>query len=132
MKFERRDLDLGELMAILDRASLSAEERDKLKAALDTLAFLTGEIGTKGMTIERLRRMVFGARTEKTEKIFPGAPQEAGGGATPSGDDTAAASAPPRERRPGHGRNGRTRIRAPRRSAWCTAPCIMGIAVPTV
>jgi len=106
MTFERRDLDLGELTAILDRASLSAEERDKLKAALDTLAFLTGEIGTKGMTIERLRRMVFGARTEKTEKIFPAAPKEAGGGSKPSGDDNAAASGQPRERRPGHGRNG--------------------------
>jgi len=106
MKFERRDLDLGELTAILDRASLSAEERDKLKTALDTLAFLTSEIGTKGMTIERLRRMVFGARTEKTEKIFADAPTEAGGGSQPRGDDTTAASAQPREQRPGHGRNG--------------------------
>ena len=106
MKFERRDLDLGELTAILDRASLSSEERDKLKAALDTLAFLTGEIGTKGMTIERLRRMVFGASTEKTEKIFPDAPKEEGGGSKPSSDDNAAASGQPRERRPGHGRNG--------------------------
>ena len=105
MKFERRDLDLGELTAILDRASLSAEERDKLKAALDTLAFLTGEIGTRGMTIERLRRMVFGARTEKTEKIFPDSPQAEGGGSKPSDDDNVEASGQPRQRRPGHGRN---------------------------
>jgi len=132
MKFERRDLDLGELTAILDRASLSAEERDKLKTALDTLAFLTSEIGTKGMTIERLRRMVFGARTEKTEKIFPDAPTEAGGGSQPRGDDTTAASAQPREQRPGTVVTGRTRIRMPRRFAWCTAHCIMGIAVPNV
>jgi len=48
MKFERRDIDLGEITAILDRAgvgALSTEERDKLKAGLDTLEFLTNENG---------------------------------------------------------------------------------------
>ena len=84
MKFERRDLDLSELTAILDRSGLSAEERDKLKGALDTLAFLTGDIGTKGASILRLRRMLFGASTEKTGKIFPDPPKSEG---------TAAASA---------------------------------------
>lgn len=73
MTFERRDLDLGALTAILDRAgaggALSPAERDQLQAALDTLAYLTNEIGAKGMTIERLRRMLFGARTEKTNKV---------------------------------------------------------------
>jgi len=104
MKFKRRDLDLGELHSILDRAgsaTLSAEERDKLKGALDTLAFLTNEIGAKGTTIERLRRMLFGASTEKTEKIFPDPPAgEGSAGSQPGGSDKE------RTRRPGHGRNG--------------------------
>ena len=89
MKLERRDLDLGELTAILDRAraggALSTEERDKLKAALDTLAFLTKEIGAKGASIERLRRMLFGARTEKTDTLFPDLPASAGATGAPSG-----------------------------------------------
>lgn len=109
MKVERRDLDLGELTAIVERtaaAQLSVEERAKLKAALDTLAFLTGEIGAKGMTIERLRRMLFGARTEKTDKIFPDPPPQDGGGSPPGGDTNAGASGQGRSRRPGHGRNG--------------------------
>jgi transposase len=104
MKFERRDIDLGDLMAILDRAgggALSAEERDKLKAALDTLAFLTSEIGVKGMTIERLRRMLFGASTEKTDKLFPGSPAP-----EPGADSQPGASDKPAGKRPGHGRNG--------------------------
>jgi transposase len=107
MKFERRDLDLGELTAIVERAqssTLSAEESEKLKAALDTLAFLTGEIGAKGMTIERLRRMLFGASTEKTDKVFPPAPKDEG-----SSEDRATstdAAGQQRKRRPGHGRNG--------------------------
>jgi len=111
MKFERRDLDLSELTAILDRAgaggALSTEERDQLKAALDTLAFLTNEIGAKGMTIERLRRMLFGASTEKTDKVFPDPPPGEGlaGSQAGAGDNTDAAG-PERPRRPGHGRNG--------------------------
>ena len=110
MKVERRDIDLGELTAIVERAAqahLSAEDRDKLKAALDTLAFLTNEIGAKGMTIERLRRMLFGARTEKTDKIFPDAPKEHdAAGATPSSDAPPGEAGKQRPRRPGHGRNG--------------------------
>ena len=107
MKFERRDIDLGELTAILDRAgagALSAAERDKLKAALDTLAFLTHEIGAKGASIERLRRMLFGARSEKTDKVFPDKPSGERSGSDASGD--AAPSDKPRGKRPGHGRNG--------------------------
>jgi len=107
MKFERRDIDLGELTAILDRAgagALSAEERDKLKTALDTLAFLTHEIGAKGASIERLRRMLCGARSEKTDKVFPDKPSGERSGSDASGD--AAPSDKPRGKRPGHGRNG--------------------------
>lgn len=109
MTVARRDLDLGELTAIIERAAdtpLSVEERDQLKAALETLAFLTGEIGAKGMTIERLRRMLFGARTEKTATIFPDPSQAAGGGSPPGDDRHPGAGGPERPPRPGHGRNG--------------------------
>ena len=110
MTFERRDIDVGELAAILERAgagALSPAERDKLKVALDTLAFLTHEIGAKGASIGRLRRMLFGASTEKTNKIFPDPP--AGDGAatsSPGGRSATDASGTSRPRRPGHGRNG--------------------------
>lgn len=107
MKIERRDLDLGELTAIVERAqssALSAEESEKLKAALDTLAFVTNEIGRKGASLLRLRQMLFGASTEKTDKVFPPAPKDAGGS-----EESAAsggAQGQERKRRPGHGRNG--------------------------
>lgn len=109
MKIERREIDLEELVAILERAgdaALSEPEREKLRAAIDTLALLTTEIGTKGMTIERLRRLVFGASTEKTRKVFPetasgASGQDHSGQGEPGGDG--AKERPPR---PGHGRNG--------------------------
>ena len=108
MKFERRALDLGELTAIVERVELSAEERDKLKGALDTLAFLTHEIGSKGASILRLRQMLFGASTEKTNKIFPDSPKDEDSAASTADDQVAntAATDNERKRRPGHGRNG--------------------------
>jgi transposase len=107
MTFERRDIDVGELTAILERAAagaLSPEERDKLKAALDTLAFLTNEIGSKGASILRLRQMLFGASTEKTDKVFPPAPKDTGTSDEPA--TSGGAEGKQSERRPGHGRNG--------------------------
>jgi transposase len=105
MKFARRDLDWSELQTILARASagaLSVGDRDKLQAALDTLALLTSEIEAKGASIERLRQLLFGARTEKTGKIFPPLPLNHSSDSQPRADTPAT----PHAKRPGHGRNG--------------------------
>jgi transposase len=108
MKPPRCDLDLGELTAIVDRAGLSEEEREKLKGALDTLAFLTDEIGSKGASILRLRRMLFGASSEKTNKLFPDSPAEQDSAGDTCEEQAAGSTAAGKERkrRPGHGRNG--------------------------
>ena len=59
-KIRRRELKLEELEAILDRAkaALSAEDHEKLKGAVDTLAFLTRELEAKGASIKRLRSLL--------------------------------------------------------------------------
>lgn len=106
MTVVRRDLDLGELTAIVARARLSAAEREKLQGALDTLAFLTDQIGSKGASILRLRRMLFGARTEKTATVCPDPPRDDQAAAGSAAADGGAATDPARRRRPGHGRNG--------------------------
>jgi transposase len=123
-KSQRRDLRLDQLKAILDRARtgpLSSEDHATLTAAVDTLAFLTQELEAKGTTIDRLRRMLFGASTEKTSTIFGEA--AAGGGHAPAVGtpvqtnaaataDTAGSAgatgtqAPDKPKAPGHGRNG--------------------------
>ena len=108
------ELDMVGLAAIVERAKtvLSAEEHSQLKTAMQTLhstagiiAFLRAELQSKHASLERLRQMLFGTRTEKTEKVLgetlePSAVKQARGGAV--------AAAPPadRPRRPGHGRNG--------------------------
>ena len=89
-----RQLGLNELKAILTRARstpLSEEEFEKLDAALDTLAFITGELEKKGVSIKRLRNLLFGASSEKTSRIV-------GGGAK--------AESKAKRKRTGHGRNG--------------------------
>jgi transposase len=108
----RRELRLEELTAILERAKsgpLSEEEHATLKAAVDTLAFLTRELEANGTTIERLRRLIFGASTEKTREVLgdEGGGEGAGApGAQPGGGGESGAAGSEKPKRPGHGRNG--------------------------
>ena len=113
MKFERRELGLDELKAIIERAGhmqLGAPEQEKLVGAIDTLALLTQELEAKGASIVRLRTLLFGASTEKTSQVFPAAPAapESGADSQPGGADKPADESldKPAGRRPGHGRNG--------------------------
>jgi len=112
--FQRRDLPLEELKAILERAksTMSAEDHEKLGAAVDTLAFLTQELEAKGASIKRLRKLIFGASTEKTSLVFPDAAGDGEGEPVPDADgeanETASGSdgggTEPKPKRKGHGR----------------------------
>ncbi len=113
MTVERRALPLEELQAIIARAQsapLGAEDRGKLWAAVDTLALLTRELEAKGASIVRLRKLLFGARTEKTRHVLsaaPAAPARSGDAPPGAADKPAdASSGTPAGKRPGHGRNG--------------------------
>ena len=67
------DIPLEELKAILQKAKSSPlDEADlkKLNGAVDTLAVVTTELELKGVSISRLRKLIFGASTEKTRNIF--------------------------------------------------------------
>jgi hypothetical protein len=83
---------------------LTTDDHAKLKAAMDTLAFVTAELEAKRTSLERLRRWLFGSPTETTRTIVrPDAPpgalaSEQGAGAAES---SSSVSRPPR---PGHGR----------------------------
>ena len=105
-----REIGIGELEAILDCAqerALSPEEHEKLRAVVDTLGFLTLELEKKGASIQRLRRLLFGASTEKTSRVT-GADSKSGAGE--AGDGGEGKDAPKteksKEKQPGHGRNG--------------------------
>jgi hypothetical protein len=84
---------------------LSPEDHAKLKAAMDTLAFLAAELQTKQTSLDRLRRLLFGPKTETTRTVVgPGAaPGAPGTGRSPSAAPGPRAAGTPR---PGHGRTG--------------------------
>lgn len=71
-KLACREIELVELEAIIARAKtkLSAPDHEALKAAIETLAFLTREIEAKNASIKRLRNMLFGASTEKASNVL--------------------------------------------------------------
>ncbi len=99
--FQRLELKLAELKAILERTKegpLRDDERDKLLGAVDTLAFLTSELEKKGVSINRLRKLLFGARTEKTSLVV--AEVE---GTAPVNTTVGKKS---KKKRNGHGKNG--------------------------
>ncbi|MBM3271370.1 MAG: IS66 family transposase [Candidatus Sericytochromatia bacterium] len=98
---------LNEILARTEETPLSPEDRETLQAAVDTLGILTQELERKNASIGRLRRLMFGDRTEKTSRIFGGAAAPAGSGEAP-GPTTEEEDQQPagKPRKPGHGRNG--------------------------
>jgi hypothetical protein len=111
------------LHAIVERARtepLPADDHATLKAAVDTLARLTEELETTTTTLERVRRLIFGPRTETTDTVLGkgknAAPDTDAPPTDPATTPSAAAADPePKPPRPGHGRNGAEKYpRAPR------------------
>ncbi|MGH8143720.1 MAG: IS66 family transposase [Steroidobacteraceae bacterium] len=107
-------VNLEELSAILERAKpmLSAEDHAKLTTAMATLAStaqlvveLIAELQSKKTSVERLRRMLFGARTEKTEQVL-GEERSGSEAHSEGGADSAPGATAARKKLPGHGRNG--------------------------
>ena len=94
-------IELSELKAILARAMtgpLGDSEVDKLRGAVDTLAFLTRELEAKGASLQRLRRMLFGPSTEKTSHVVS-SKGDASGGTSPANAASSSepAASPPKD-----------------------------------
>jgi transposase len=100
------EVNATELGAIVEKTkvALSAGDHEKLKAAIATVVFLQEALKKKSISIHRLRGLLFGAGTEKTEQVFGegGAGEQAvtktGNGKQASKGDTVKPA--------GHGRNG--------------------------
>jgi transposase len=102
---ERIDIGSEELQQLLERARerLSEEDYRKLKAAVDTLEYLTELVADKDTTIRQLRQLLLPASTEKTKDVLARAGVEATSGRAerkPEGPEQ------PKDPPPGHGRNG--------------------------
>ena len=74
MKEPRRlEADEAQLAAVaerLERRSLEPGDYALLKVVIDTVCFLSRQVRQKAVSIQRLLRMIFGARTEKTRTVL--------------------------------------------------------------
>lgn len=104
---ERIDLGTEELNQLLERARelLSEEDYRKLKAAVDTLEYLTELVADKDTTIRHLRQLLLPASTEKTKDVLAKAGAGAANPATESKPEDGQKQTKD-ESQPGHGRNG--------------------------
>jgi hypothetical protein len=69
----RLEISMEQLQKLVERARtgpLSEEEYTQLKAAIETLGYLTLLMEDQDTTIQRLRQILFGPKTETTEKIL--------------------------------------------------------------
>ena len=95
---ERIDMRAEELDALVERVkSGSLEEGDSqiVESMAETIKVLSSAMDDKNMSIKRLRRIIFGAQTEKTENVLrkgTSVKRSAGGGK--------------KKKAKGHGRNG--------------------------
>jgi transposase len=114
------ELNMGELEETLRRAetALSQEDYARLKLLAESYACLTGLVGDKNTSIARLRKLLFGAKTEKTAAVVGHrSDSQATRDATvsmPSSEDNACVATPSttdeekaaKQPAKGHGRNG--------------------------
>jgi transposase len=100
------EVEPEKIAAILERtrAVLSEDEHATLTGIVDTVALMQAELQGKDASLERLRRMLFGATTESTRNVLGEKhrepPADGIDGSTETEDKPA-----PRPKPPGHGRN---------------------------
>ena len=72
----RIDVSRQELEDVLERVreTLGEQDYEKLKAAIETLAYLTDSLQDREISLQRLRKILFGASTEKTRDVTPAPP----------------------------------------------------------
>jgi len=126
---------MKDLEEILQRASstLPPEDLRKLRAAIETLGWLQGEISHRDASLGRLRKLIFGTpKTEKTSQILGEGPRETQEGEDEKSEDPpqGSSSDPSQPTDPkGHGRNGADaysggrRVAVPHRSLHPGDPC---------
>jgi len=107
---ERIDISISELEAIIERSKaepLSEQDCEQLRSVLQTLYFLTQELEKKGASIQRLRKLLFGASTEKLQNVLNEALRQNDKKKDKQQQDSQADT--PNQDKPkpkGHGRNG--------------------------
>jgi transposase len=113
------DVNDAQLEEVLHRVEQSLDEKDAalIRAVFQSYLYVTDLVEDKNTSIRRLRQLLFGVRTEKTDAVV-GQRTDGPEATMPGGDATgtesaageaaseASGAAVPEPARPGHGRNG--------------------------
>ena len=105
------DMDkLEEILRHVEAKDLHVDDYETIRTVIESYVGLFYAVGDKNTTIQRLRKMLFGARTEKTVAVvgerkdsLPPPAQDAAASAAPTEDNGESSTQPPRKN---HGRNG--------------------------
>ena len=122
---EMNDQKQQELLRRIEGAGLEEGDFKLIRAVFESYAYLTDLIDDRNTSIGRLRKLLFGARTEKTANVI-GRDQPV---QTPSTEQASLAAEEPAERKKGHGRNGAdsypgaNRVKVPHESLQAGDPC---------
>ncbi len=114
------EVDVGRLKSLLERTEQKAfetEDYETIRGVLESYFYVTNLIDQKSTTLARLRKLLFGARTEKTAEVIgqrgeasgvgqAGEPSAQSATAEVEREQQADASDASRSKRKGHGRNG--------------------------
>jgi len=122
---EMNDQKRQELLRRLEGAGLEEGDVKLIRAVFESYAYLTDLIDDKNTSIGRLRKLLFGARTEKTSSVVRrDQPAQAA-----STELASLSAVEPAERKKGHGRNGAdsypgaNRVPVPHESLQPGDPC---------
>ena len=138
---EIMEVDLQQFKDVADRAkaSLDPEDAELIERVFDSYEYVASLIQEKNMSIGRLHKMLFGAKTETTEKVMgdsakpqPDSGEENGKRSTEDTDeaDTDEAAADGKPPPKGHGRNGADAYRGADRIKVLHATLCPGDACP--
>jgi len=105
---ERQSVSHDELTRIVERASsvLGANDAQKLRAVVDTLAEVTRELERTSTSLERVRALIFGGRTETTAAVLGDGATDKEDGSTGKKRGKGNKGKKKGGKRKGHGRNG--------------------------
>src|SRR5512135_130853 len=119
------EVDSDRLEEVLRRAEQALDEKDAalVRAVFESYAYVTELVEDKNTSIRRLRQLLFGSRTEKTEDVVgpenetpkPAMPPDAAVGAEPTGGEETTDVPSAAAGSKGHGRNGAAAYRGAER-----------------
>jgi len=98
------DVDIQKIEEILEREELSAEDRELLRQMARSYVHLTQLVGDKHTSIQRLRKLLFGSKSEKTKKVLGKEEEDPGEGPRTAAAAAGEEAAGPGRKRKGHGR----------------------------